>query len=480
MTKIFYSWLVLTLLGMQLSIAQKSKHYQTSVYFAYKNSELDTKAKVAIRETFDQIQTQPSLNYRVVLTGLADSVGDVTANHILAQDRALAVKKYAVSLGMVADKIAIKVLGERPANTEEEHHRNRRVDIVLHWQNPVKVVEAAAKKPKEVNIQDFFDAVEQTQQTFVIDNSRDTILVGKQGTRMLFYAHSLYAQEGSPVTIKLREYYNYADMIMAQLTTTSGKRLLETGGMLQIIAMQNGKEVQLKNRKNVLLMLPTNRSQENMQVFNGERGNEGFIDWRLNRRGNVLRSIGGLCIKKRICWLRRLFSRELRARHRRDMGRMTEADKLLLAKLDEAERKAYEEANKDAYIMNSSRLGWLNCDVIINTPSNQLTKVNVQIPPNHTLKNTRYFVALHKRRSLISGYQYYHRKLRLIRLPKGEKATLIALEYKDNKVLIASEEVRIDEIVGKNLHFEAYTIYGACEAIKKLTSFEKNEFAKGR
>lgn len=484
MTKFFYSLLMLTLFGMQLSIAQQSESYQTSVYFAYKKSDLSAQAKQTIDKTFAQIQAQTGNNYQITLTGLADSVGNVAANHRLAQSRALAVKNYAVSLGIVAEKITIKVLGERPATTEAEHHRNRRVDIALSWQKPLVVVKTPVKKPKEQRIQTFFDAVEQTQQVFVIDNSRDTILQGKQGTRILFYAQSFYTRSSSPITIKLREYYNYADMIMAQLTTTSRKRLLETGGMLHITATQDGKEVRLKGGKNFSLMLPTNTLQENMQVFNGERDNEGFIDWRLDRRGNVLRGrIGIGCLRgRRSCWLRHLFStifqpkyRKMRARYRKIKAQMNEADKLLLA-------ENMEQAQKDAYLMNDFRLGWTNCDAFpsLTAKNSQWVKPKIKMLPHHTRKNARYFLAFHQIRSLIMGLKYTRQNLQFIRLPKNEKATLIALEYKDDQVLIASEEVRIDDVVGKNLQFKSYTIAEAQEVIKKLTSFEQIQTARGR
>jgi hypothetical protein len=78
------------------------------------------------------------------------------------------------------------------------------------------------------------------------------------------------------------------------------------------------------------------------------------------------------------------------------------------------------------------------------------------------------------------GLKYTRQNLQFIRLPKNEKATLIALEYKDDQVLIASEEVRIDDVVGKNLQFKSYTIAEAQEVIKKLTSFEQIQTARGR
>ncbi|WP_299456654.1 OmpA family protein [uncultured Microscilla sp.] len=485
MYKIYYLLVLSWWMGATLSFAQTSPTRTSSVYFAYKQSELNAKAKQKLDQTFALLYHKQVLDYKVTLTGLADSVGNVAANHQLANKRALAVKTYLIAQGVSADKVTVKVLGERPANNEDEHHRNRRVEIVLRWQIRSKpiVSKRPPTKPSKGNIQVFFDSVKQTPQIFVIDNSRDTVLVGKQGTRMLFYAHSFYTsreQATLPITITLREYYTYADMVLANLTTTSGKRLLETGGMLQIRATQGGKTLRLRRGQNVLLSFPTNSLKKDMKAFNGKRGDEGFINWRRNNRGWVLFGrAGGGCIQyKHICWLSRLFSRRLRARYRQQMGRMTEADRLLLAREEQVNRKEIEEGNKDAYIMSTSRLGWINCDAFTRMPNT--VRVQVKIPAHHSLKNTRYFLALHQRRSLVVGYQYYQRKLQFIYLPKNEKATLIAIEYKDKQVLVASEEVRIGEIMGKNLKFVPHTIDGAREAIKKLTAFEQQQFNTGR
>ncbi|EAY28687.1 OmpA family protein [Microscilla marina] len=433
MNNFFYSLMISWWMGITLSFAQTSPVRTSSVYFAYKQSELSAKAKQKLDQTFARLYRKQVLDYEVTLTGLADSVGNVAANHQLANKRALAVKTYLIAQGVGADKVTVKVLGERPANNEDEHRRNRRVEIVLRWQTRSKPIASKRPptKPSEHNIQVFFDSVRQTAQTFVIDNSLDTILVGKKGTRMLFYAQSFYIPRGQtakPITITLREYYTYADMVFADLTTTSGRRLLETGGMLQIRATQAGKALRLKRGQNVLLSFPTNSLKKGMTAFNGKRGNEGLINWQRNNRGWV-RGGSLLCINRpRICWLRRLFSRRLRLLKNKETKKATAANRLMMASVNQANEKG----NK-AYVMSTNRLDWVNCDAFVGVSNSAMVKV--QVAPHHSFRNTRYYLLLHQRRSVVAGYQYYQGKLYFRRLPKGEKATLIVIDYKKASIV---------------------------------------------
>ena len=413
MIKFFYILILGVWVGTITSFAQSSQTQTTSVYFEYNKAELRDNARQAIDKMFAAVYQQKIASYEVTLTGVADSVGTTTGNYDLAKNRALVVKEYLTEKGLQADRIQVKVLGERPANNEGEHHKNRRVETTLRWQTQIAKKE---NKPNDGNIQEFFDQVKKRSQTFTINNRRDTIIFGKEGTRMLFYANSFYAkrgQEGMPVTIQLTEYYSYNDMILANLSTTSNKKLLETGGMLYIKATLDGKEVRLKSRKNVLLSFPADNPLPDMEAFNGKRDNNGFINWQQNRRGWVLSGTPGIGCRRphSICWLRWLFSRRLRARSRLQRGRATAADRLLLAKEIKADslnmvRGALirKKIQRDAYVMGINHLGWINCDAFSKMPGNQMARVTVKT--SHSLNNTRYFLVLNKRRSLINGSYY--------------------------------------------------------------------------
>lgn len=82
--------------------------------------------------------------------------------------------------------------------------------------------------------------------SFSIDPTADTTIFGKLGTRIFIGADVFQFADGSPantaVKIEVQEIYNQADMILADLSTTSNDQVLESQGMLNISANSDGKK----------------------------------------------------------------------------------------------------------------------------------------------------------------------------------------------------------------------------------------------
>lgn len=81
--------------------------------------------------------------------------------------------------------------------------------------------------------------------------------------------------------IRLKEAYSFADIIAENLTTHSGDKLLQTGGMFYADAIFNNQSLSLK--KDLQVTFPTKESKmEGMQLFTGERDmkQNGRIDWK--------------------------------------------------------------------------------------------------------------------------------------------------------------------------------------------------------
>jgi hypothetical protein len=122
----------------------------------------------------------------------------------------------------------------------------------------------------------FYKQLEKEGQQFVIDVNKDTILTGKEGTRLSIPAKAFSFKNGSPIqtgdiTIVLREYYSYEDILAAKLSTTSGGEQLISGGMVHVAAKLNNQEVKIAPRKNIQLEMPTRQYDEQMQLFQGTR-----------------------------------------------------------------------------------------------------------------------------------------------------------------------------------------------------------------
>ena len=98
-------------------------------------------------------------------------------------------------------------------------------------------------------------------------------------------ANSLQFPDGSspdqPVQIDIKECYSLADFIGDNLTTTSGDRILETAGMVNITVSGNGQPLTMKDGKEYALYFPRNGQQGNMELFYGNHDPNGQMDWTL-------------------------------------------------------------------------------------------------------------------------------------------------------------------------------------------------------
>lgn len=107
---------------------------------------------------------------------------------------------------------------------------------------------------------------------------------GKDGAVVIIPKHAFLHQDGSvvkgKVDFELVEAIELDDMVLYNLTTTSGKRKLETGGMLYLNASQNGKRITVNPQAPLYIEIPTNEVKPGMMAFKGEVDGKGNIDWK--------------------------------------------------------------------------------------------------------------------------------------------------------------------------------------------------------
>lgn len=122
-------------------------------------------------------------------------------------------------------------------------------------------------------------------QHFLINHQKDTLIIGKSGTKIRIPAGCLVLASGNQVPgsiqIQLLEYYEPADMILAGLSTKAGDKILETSGMIQLTANSSGKPVKIKKGKSLEISFshfPFNKQNE---IYYGTSANQ-LVDWHLN------------------------------------------------------------------------------------------------------------------------------------------------------------------------------------------------------
>ena len=129
----------------------------------------------------------------------------------------------------------------------------------------------------------FFEKFKPTS-SFNINNTRDTVLTCAQGTIVHIPANAFIDENGNPVegevNFKVLEYYKMEDILLANLTTMSNGKILQTDGMLHLSAYtQDGLSCKLKDGEHLLLKMPTNKMNEDMLFFDGERDADSVMNW---------------------------------------------------------------------------------------------------------------------------------------------------------------------------------------------------------
>ena len=120
-------------------------------------------------------------------------------------------------------------------------------------------------------------------QQFTIHADRDTIIETQSGMVCSVPANAFINANGKAVTGTVQLYIKEATdpltIIKAGLSTRSGDRLLETGGMFFLDARQGNDILKIDTAKRIYAQLPVSSPKPGMQLFSGKRMADGSIDW---------------------------------------------------------------------------------------------------------------------------------------------------------------------------------------------------------
>jgi hypothetical protein len=119
-----------------------------------------------------------------------------------------------------------------------------------------------------------------------ITASRGGRIKGTEGTVLQFGPNSFVDATGLPVAgrirIELEECYDLSSILNAKLSTTSGKDMIETAGMVNVKAFAGRDEVFLAPGKYYEIGFPRNGNiNDDFRLFYGKWQDDGIIDWRL-------------------------------------------------------------------------------------------------------------------------------------------------------------------------------------------------------
>jgi len=117
-----------------------------------------------------------------------------------------------------------------------------------------------------------------------IDPKADTTMITPNGLVVDIPKGAFIDEAGKaitkPVRVTLLEAIDGVDIMKAGLSTMSGDALLETGGMFYLDAQVDGKRVGIDPSKPLTVMVPTDKADPRMMLYEGVMTAEGIVDWR--------------------------------------------------------------------------------------------------------------------------------------------------------------------------------------------------------
>lgn len=128
------------------------------------------------------------------------------------------------------------------------------------------------------------DVFQSTYNRFVVNTNRQSEVVGRKGTKLVFPAFAFEDENGETVDgnveIVMKECYDLNEILAEKLSTTSGERIIETAGMVHIEARQSNRTLRLKDDSRYTVFFPTRgKPGKEFELFYGSLNSRGIIDW---------------------------------------------------------------------------------------------------------------------------------------------------------------------------------------------------------
>ncbi len=239
-----------------------------TVHFATNSAELteiEKSSLTAFLDLFDKSKIEETK-----LVGHTDSDGEDDFNIRLSQNRSKTVEKF-VRLQVVKGSIQEAFGESKPIKenlSDEGKAANRRVEVQIKYGKGGLLSENNYKVLAYRNL---------PTSEYCIDPTRDTVLNLTKGGRVIFQANT-FANDWKCVTITAKEAYKKSEIILANLSTSSNGRVLESGGMM-ILEARNSDGKELQSQKEFIVQMPTTNFLDSMMIFNGDHDRDSNLNW---------------------------------------------------------------------------------------------------------------------------------------------------------------------------------------------------------
>ncbi len=239
-------------------------------------------------------------------------------------------------------------------------------------------------------------------QFFEVSTLKDTVLTGKENTQITIKAKGVRTDEET-IKVELKEYYNFPNMLMKGLSTTSDNKILETGGMLYLnITTLSGTSVQCQPN-GCSVEVPLNFKDGAFTLFSGtDTGNN--INWKLNE----------------------------------NTGEMIEQP--IILGMDSEGIVYMPDTAGLFYQFNNLGAKWINVDKFLEYENK--TDLIVQLPEGQ--EGAVYSLTFYSFNSILPGIPDDKGQFVFKGIPAGEKVTLIALGAKEDELFFSYLDLTTD------------------------------------
>lgn len=403
---LIFSWL--------FNFAQNEKTTAVNISFPPSTSELNFEQKFFIDQLYDRIPcgTQVSIN---VLSENEKKHGQKTCNMNLSKSRCGLVYDYLLEKNIDPKDIQQKIIPFDKKDRKNSTNASYR-DFVYSQGIYSIMVYKSSNNPASFTNGEGPNLDSAIMQEFKIDPCYESNILGNQRTTVVFPENAFYTDcslaSCQELTVQLWEYYQISEIIEAGLTTTSNGKILETGGMIYIRVLCNGKEIKLRKEKKVKIIMPTEYNKK-FEVFNGNIRQE-IVNWKIDEKEKVenLETEGGGDFEE---------------------GYWTEEERIL------------------GSIMESSSLGWINLDLFYENENIQDLFVQVE----KITEKTTVLMVFHDMKSILPGG--FFNPLKAVKfggIPRGKEVTIIAFHKDGNEMLAGTTTTTVGLSRTENINLE--------------------------
>lgn len=279
---------------------------------------------------------------------------------------------------------------------------------------------------------------EKPSQFFLIDPKKDTMIIGNEGTKLLFDAGCLLTP--NKVNIELKEFYSLEDYIKGDLPTVSNGKMLLTGGVIYLNATENTpskKQVKINQEKGIDVDFVMDNNDSDMQIFIKDPRSKKEMNWVLPTKKaedwqmteNVLDENGTIVSKKTY------YSKKEWEEHLKEKERIKKEKE----KVEQERIKKEKLLAKSDNFLTVNNFGFINCDRFPNEPL-----ISLFVSTEDT-ENTKYYLVFSETRSVMNGHLMKNKNVNFSKVPKNKKALIIAMKFTEKQAYYYSDNILTGE-----------------------------------